>query len=228
MNMDEQLRGLYLAENEDYYTVKYRSREDWLIGRSRNPICGQQTLGGSDAGVVMGVSTFKTPQELYSERRVGVKSNTGENERMRRGHDAEPHIRALFAIEHPEYQVDDGTDLVFYSKKYPWASCSLDSILHDGTSFGVHEIKSVQWSVKWKGEFAPDAYFLQVVHNMMVTGWAFGILHARICGRFTRDRLYYYPREQILEQGEALMEEERRFLEAVETGSPIPYKIPML
>ena len=228
--MNEIANGIH-AETDDYFTVRYATRDDWLVGRQYNGRNGDITIGGSDAAVVEGVSSFKTAQELMAELRgERQKPDLSGNESIRRGVESEPHIRALFAIEHPEYQETDGTHIVFYSKKYPWASASLDGILLDRMSGerGTHEIKSVAYSHSWKGENAPDYYFLQCVHQMMVTGFEFGILHARVIGRWTHDRLFQYLRGDILEQGEQLMEDERRFVESVKTGKPLPFKIPTL
>lgn len=228
--MNEIANGIH-AETDDYFTVRFATRDDWLVGRQYNGRTGDITIGGSDAAVVEGVSSFKTAQELMAELRgERQKPDLSGNESIRRGVESEPHIRALFAIEHPEYEVADGTNIVFYSKKYPWASASLDSIVRETATGerGTHEIKSTAYSRAWKGEYAPDYYFLQVVHQMMVTGFEFGILHARVIGRWTHDRLFQYLRGDILEQGEQLMEDERRFVESVKTGKPLPFKIPTL
>lgn len=219
------------AETDAYFAVRYQSRDEWKANRNRNPRTGGLTVGGSDAPVVEGISSFKSAQELMDELRGEVEPpNLDGNPNIQRGVQSEPLIRQLFAVEHPEYQVVDGTGIVFYSKIYPWASASLDGILLDSMSGerGSHEIKSVMYSSKWKGDFAPDDYFIQVVHQMMVTGFDFGILHARVIGRWTHDRLFKFMRQDILEQGEQLMEDERRFVESVKTGKPLPYKIPTL
>lgn len=227
--MSEIAKGI-ADETDDYFTVRYATRDDWLVGRQHNGRTGEITVGGSDASVIEGVSSFKTAKELLEELRGERLHDFEGNERTKRGQESEPHIRALFAIEHPEYEVADGTNIVFYSKKYPWASASLDSIVRETATGerGTHEIKSTAYSRAWKGEYAPDYYFLQVVHQMMVTGFEFGILHARVIGRWTHDRLFQYLRGDILEQGEQLMEDERRFVESVKTGKPLPFKIPTL
>lgn len=219
-----------MAETDDYFAVRYDGRCEWLVGRAFNPRTGRQTLGASDAGVVEGVSRFKTAQELYDERRGWrTAADLSLNPNVARGVASEPLLRNLFRVEHPDYEVADGTNVVFYSKRWPWASASLDSILRYGGMLGVHEIKSVTWSSKWRGEFLPDDYFLQVVHQLMVTGWGFATLQARVIGNsLTTERLYSYSREQVLEQGQALMEDELKFITAVERGDGLScYKIPI-
>lgn len=227
--MNQEIADWAVEETDAYFAVRYPSRDEWRANRNRNPRTGGLTVGGSDAPVVEGISSFKTAQELMAELRGEVeRPNLDGNPNIQRGVQSEPLIRQLFAVEHPEYQVADGTGIVFYSKRYPWASASLDTILMDARGFGSHEIKSVMYSSKWKGDFAPDDYFIQVVHQMMVTGWEYGLLHARIVGRYTHDKLYQYSAADIAEQGAILMADEQRFIDAVSTGKPLPYKIPII
>lgn len=226
--MTDELLSVALQETDDYFTVRYASHEEWLIGRRTNPRTGEFVLGGSDAASVENCG-FLSPDELRDELRgVREHQDLSGNKNVERGVRSEPHIRALYDIEHPDIEVADGTHIVFYSKKFPWMSCSLDCILFDIEigEFGTGEIKSVSNGSKW-GDYAPDNYFLQVVHQMFVTGWEFGVLHGRIVGKYTRERSYRFTREAIMEQGSILAADEKRFLESVKNGKAIPYKIPI-
>ena len=77
----------------------YGNREEWLVGRSHG-------LGASDIGVVLGVSNFKTPLQLWKEK-VGavVPKDISDNPRVQFGNDAEEPLRGMFRLMHPEYEL---------------------------------------------------------------------------------------------------------------------------
>lgn len=221
-------------ESQDYWTAYYATREDWLIGRRGYSKDGERqiTIGGSDAPVVAGVSSFKTRQELADEL-LGMEEppDLSENENVKRGLLSEPLVRALFAVEHPNLKVYDGTGIVYYSKKYPWMSASLDGICIEPSTgkYFILELKSCLWSRQWQGDYAPDNYFVQVLHQMAVTGFDGVFLRPRVIGqRVTTERDYFFTREQCLEQMECLIEDERRFVEDLEKGNSPSVKIPTI
>lgn len=221
-------------ETLKYWSAYYPSRSDWLIGRRgySNNGCRQITIGGSDAPVVAGVSSFKTRQELADELLGKVEPpDLSENENVKRGVLSEPLVRALFAVEHPNLTVYDGTGIVFYSKQYPWMSASLDGICIEQSTGKIYilELKSCLWSRQWQGDYAPDNYFVQVLHQLAVTGWDGVFLHPRVIGqRVTTERDYFFTREQCAEQIECLAEDERRFIADLEKGVPVSAKIPTI
>lgn len=225
---------ILLEHNNNFTVSPCGNRGDWLKQRTFNPD-GHFTLGGSDAACFSNKG-FRSVQELFDEKRalhIGAKEPTEspDNYKLKRGRDSEPHIRELFRVEHPEYDVYDGTGFVLYSTRLPFASASLDGILVSaGGRLGVLEIKSCDWSQKWKGEYCPDDYFLQVLHYLMVTGYDFAWLVARIIGQtFTTERRYYFDRNDptIKEQLYLLEKTEREFVERVEMNRRPNFVIPI-
>lgn len=144
--------------------VLYPSKDEWRRGR-------QQTLGASDVPTIMGLTdAWRTPKQLYLEKVGEVAGEVQENEDMRIGTESEAQIKELYAIEHSDLTVYDGTNMVFISREYPFASCSLDAIVHHGDTLCDLEIKCGRFGEKWKGNYLPDNYFVQLLWQSFVTG----------------------------------------------------------
>lgn len=196
-------------------------------------------LGASDAGTIIGVNTWKTNVELWAEK-------TGQREAedisskpyVKYGHDAEPHIRALFALDHPELTVSfESPYKIIRSDTHPFIFCTPDGELQDGMGrHGGLEIKTTeimssrQWA-EWDGRI-PDQYYAQVCHQMLAAGWSFVWLRAQIkfttrdCERRAETRDYYIGREDVEEDIKALLEAESAFWEQVQSRTCPPLKLP--
>lgn len=141
------------------------------------------------------------------------------------GNKAEEPIRELFQADHPEYKVDYHEFRILQSKKYPFMQASLDGELtdQDGRK-GILEIKtssinqSMQYA-KWKDQI-PDNYYAQILHYLLVTGWDFVVLRARLrCDWWddvARERDYRIDRCNVEADLEYLLEAEMRFWKCVE------------
>jgi len=70
--MNQEIADWAVKETDAYFAVRYQSRDEWRANRNRNPRTGGLTVGGSDAPVVEGISSFKYPQELMAELRGEV------------------------------------------------------------------------------------------------------------------------------------------------------------
>ena len=96
----------------------YDDEAKWLEGR-------QGRIGASQVGTVLGLTDqWKTRRQLFDEMTGRSVDEFKGNEYTKRGQSEEPLIRALWAIEHPGWDVYDGTHLLFVSKTEPWRSCS--------------------------------------------------------------------------------------------------------
>lgn len=101
------------------------------------------------------------------------------------GVDAEPHLRAMFALDFPQYRVTyDKYAMISNNPACPFAFATLDGDLSEGICRGVLEIKTTeilrqsQWK-EWDGKI-PTHYYIQVVHQLMSTLYDFAVLKARI------------------------------------------------
>ena len=207
--------------------IECKSREDWLEHRKGK-------IGGSDAASVLGVNPWKTNRDLFDEK-TGRREpqDIGENPAVKYGKEAEEHLRALFALDFPEYEVEYFGDAMFVNDEIPFAHASLDGILIEKETGrkGILEIKtstiqSAAHSAEWKDGRIPQNYYCQILHYLAVTGFEFAILKAKL--RYFREgeemsassRHYRIEREEVKEDIAALMEAEKKFAEAMTSGKP--------
>lgn len=200
------------------------THEAWLQERKRG-------LGASDAGTILGVNNWKSNTELWEEK-VGLREaeDIGHKPHVQYGHDAEPHLRALFALDHPELEVTyESPYKMIFSDELPFLFATPDGELeelgtgrHGGLEIKTTEIQNpAQWA-EWKGRI-PQTYYAQVCHQMLATGWDFVDLVAQIKWT-TREgekrketREYHIERHEALEDIEALKEATIKFWHSVET-----------
>lgn len=212
---------------------KLGSREEWLQARSK-------LIGGSDAACVLGLNPWKSNTELWEEKTgKRVPTDIGDNEFVKYGHDAEPHIRALFALDFPQYEVFYEEDNIWTNDKYPFAHASLDGwIVEKETGRkGILEIKTTNilqsmQKEKWN-ERIPDNYFCQCMHYLMVTEFDFVILKAQLKSEFNGElylqtKHYLMNREDFEEDIEYLKVAEQRFYENIVKNERPPFVLPQI
>lgn len=195
------------------------SREEWLKHRSR--------IGGSDAAAIVGLNPYKTNTDLYLEK-TGQKESHDISDKpyVLYGTKAEEHLRELFRLDFPQYQVQYFDNNMYLNSKYPFAHASLDGELTDEDGRrGILEIKTTNilqsmQKEKWKDRI-PDNYFIQVLHYLMVTEFDFVVLKAQLKSEFggqiyLQTKHYFIERSEVVGDIEYLAEEERKFWKRVE------------
>ena len=195
------------------------SREEWLKHRSR--------IGGSDAAAIVGLNPYKTNTDLYLEK-TGQKESPDISDKpyVLYGTKAEEHLRELFRLDFPQYQVQYFDNNMYLNSKYPFAHASLDGELTDEDGRrGILEIKTTNilqsmQKEKWKYRI-PDNYFIQVLHYLMVTEFDFVVLKAQLKSEFggqiyLQTKHYFIERSEVEGDIEYLAEEEAKFWKFVE------------
>ena len=194
--------------------IQFDSFDSWLNAR--------HGIGGSDASAVLGISPYKTNVDLYLEK---IGQRVPGEDYVRYGHDAEPLLRSLFALDHPEYKVEYFGDNMIQNEKSPWAHASLDGELtdQDGRK-GILEIKTTNilqsmQREKWRDQI-PDNYYIQVLHYLLVTEYEFVELRAQLKSVWqgqirleTKD--YHIERSDVEEDIEILKQAEEEFWQNV-------------
>lgn len=196
--------------------------ETWLKAR----VSG---LGASEASAVLGLNPYMSNVDLWRIKTGRKKAaNISSDAHVAYGHNAEGPIRELFALDYPEYDVSYGGafDMVS-SEAHPWAFATLDGRLVERATGrkGVLEIKTTEilrsmQKEKWRDKI-PDNYFVQVLHQLLVTGWDFAILHAQLKRVWdgeikTERRSYLIEREDVLEDIKILEDAEIKFWRMVQ------------
>lgn len=134
--------------------------KDWHEWRGKG-------IGSSDAPIIMGVSPYKTPYQLW-ETKIGVKQPTDDdgNWATRRGNELEPVARSM-------YELETGLEMpatLAYNEKYPFLRASLDG--WNAETQTLLEIKCPgrdDHATAMSGKI-PEKYIPQVQHQLFVTG----------------------------------------------------------
>ena len=198
-------------------------------------------LGASDAGTIIGANRWKTNLDLFREK-TGLKEaeDISEKPHVKLGHDAEPLIRALFAMENPQYEVEyESPFKMIFNDEHSFIFCTPDGELVERFTRrkGILEIKTTeirnpaQWK-EWDGRI-PDTYYAQICHQLLATGWDFAILKVRI--RYHKDgelriaeRQYNIEREEAKEDIEYLLAAEIDFWDHIQSETLPDLKLPSI
>lgn len=191
--------------------IVLKDRDEWLANRSR--------IGGSDASAIVGMNPYRTNIELW-QIKTGqlVPEDISDKPYVKYGTQAEEHLRELFRLDFPEYQVEYTENNMFLNDCFPFAHASLDGWLtdQDGRQ-GILEIKTTNilqsmQKEKWNHRI-PDNYYIQLLHYFMVTEFDFAILKAQLKSEFNRE-IYLQTRHYKIERSE--VQEDIEFLEDAE------------
>ncbi len=142
---------------------------EWLEWR-------REGIGSSDAPVIMGVSPWTSPYQLWREK-LQIDPPKSENSAMARGKELEPRIRREFT-RMTHWQVEPDTAI---HADYPWMRASFDGINWETKE--LIEIKTVNQKdhdIARDGIVngtVPDKYYPQLQHLLAVAGVRF----KRIC-----------------------------------------------
>lgn len=162
---------------KNYTKELYKTREEWLAHRG---------IGSSDAAAVCNKSKWKTANDVYKSLTSTTQKKEVKNARMTEGTKAEPLIRALFELEHPEYKVTHPPkkgSWLFRRKDYPLLTLTPDGLLEEiatGKKYGL-EIKDIELRKReqkelWLNDTLPDDYYFQTLHYMVVKDDLDGVL----------------------------------------------------
>lgn len=196
------------------------NRAEWLKNRTR--------IGGSDASAIVGMNPYMSNVELW-EIKTGITTqrDISEEPYVKYGTEAEQHLRELFKLDFPEYEMHYAENNMWTNDKYPFSHASLDGWLIDQDGrMGIWEckttniLKSMQ-KEKWRDRI-PDNYFIQLLHYFMVTEFEFAVLKAQLKSEFNGD-VYIQTKHYKIERAEVeddiiyLAKAEAKFWEQVQT-----------
>lgn len=217
-----------------YEKVKVRhGSPEWLSLRMKG-------IGASDAAAVLGLSNWKSNQELWEEK-VGLRQpkDLSENERVKYGQAAEKHLVALFKLQYADrYKVRVDKNVVYFRNGFQFASLDGELTELETGDKGVHEDKTVLadsslvWE-EWKDKI-PNTYYVQVVHQLLVTGWKFVIINPEFRwldknGEIaTRTRRIKILAEEVAEDMKILDEAEHEFWGYVQRKERPPRRLPQI
>lgn len=179
-----------------FYRESFPSRESWLAVR-------RDGIGASDAAAALQISPWVSITQLWEEKtgRRQPKDLSG-IEAVQRGVREEPVIRERFITDHPEFLVSYHEFDILHLTTHPYITATLDGeivALDDVPRHGIEagmrgvlEIKTGSYTTQryldaWTGDVLPEHYFAQVCQQLLVTGWDFAWVQAKL---FREDRTY--------------------------------------
>ena len=189
-------------------------RDDWLKDRDK-------FIGASEAGAILGVG-FTSKIDLWREKTGRAKrKNLDSNEAVQYGRRAENPLRNLFMSKHPEMALQYRPYDYLYQEERPWLRATLDGEIYPFGAWdrrGILEIKTATCSSradwqKWDGR-VPDAYYAQICHQMLASGFTWAYLFAELTSGATGNaelRQYYFDRADMERDIEYLLTEEEKF-----------------
>ncbi len=185
-------------------------RANWLAQRNTG-------IGGSDVAALLGLSKWKTPLQLYLEKR-GEAEPQPDNEAMRWGRYLEPVVRQAYADE-------TGNEVRMLAEQvrhplYDHMVANLDGfVFFPNGPRRVFEAKTARTAEGWgepRTDEIPQPYLLQVQHYMVVTGFPVADVAVLIGG--ADFRIYEVPADPELQQ--MIVDACAEFWQRVRTGNP--------
>lgn len=143
----------------------FNTKEEWLRARKGK-------ITSTMVSAILGLNPYMTNQEAW-EILVGLKEpqDISDKSYVQYGLKAEEHIRRLFALNHPEYEVEEVNTNewhLYVDDEYPFLCASGDGTYkkEDGKKGSLEvktsEVLSSQHKENWK-DAIPTNYFLQVL-----------------------------------------------------------------
>ena len=202
--------------NETYTVLKYKSKDEWRENRFKG-------IGSSDSSAVVGLNPYKSSQQLYREKKGLVEvEDISEKDFVKYGIEAEEHLRNLFQLDFPQFKVHYQSDTILQRNDKPYLLASPDGLLVDEKGrLGILEIKTTNilasmQKEKWQQGHIPDNYYIQCLHQMLVSRAEFVCLKAQLKFKYGDDiqlstRHYWIERENVLDDIDYLEEEIDKF-----------------
>lgn len=195
-------------------------------------------IGASSAASAIGQNPYQSNVELWKilTGKKTQKELIG-NEAVDFGVRAEPVVRELFKLNHPEITIEYHQFDILSQSERPFIRATLDgqattdSPLRFGATKGILECKTstprtkADWD-KWNGRI-PQNYYIQVLHQLAATGWDYVWLAALLRGQSEIVyREYYFDRVDREEDIADLIRREEIFWGYVERNEEPPEILP--
>lgn len=173
------------------------SHSDWLQMRKAG-------IGGSDCAAAVGLSRWKSPFQLWSEKTDRIVPTKG-GEALYWGSLMEPILRNEFT-KRTNLEVQE-CPFFLRSKEHKHMLANIDGyVRNEDGSFSVLEIKTANaYAVQDWQDGLPIEYFAQIIHYMVVTGMSSAYVAVLLGGN--EFRIQKYDRDEEMIQHIVQMEE---------------------
>ena len=186
-------------------------REEWLEER-------RKSIGGSDAGAILGLNPYQSAYSLWAEKTGRVTPpDLDDKEAVRLGHDLEDYVAK-------RWKEATGNDVrrcnyFLHNDDYPFAHALIDREIV-GVKAGLECKTTSSWEIIKQcreGKF-PDQWYAQIMHYLMLTGWESYELAVLCFGH----GFYHFTVKRDEDEIRALAKAEQDFWGYVEKNVPPP------
>lgn len=180
-------------------STKGMSRAEWLVRR-------RDTIGGSDAAALVGMSKYATPYTVWADKTNRLPEQE-DNEAMRLGRDLEDYVARRW-MEATGKKVRK-ENAMLHNPLYPFAHADVDRVVIGEKAILECKTTSTLDVKQFKGVDFPDKYYVQCVHYLAVTGYDRCYLGVLVFGKGFFE--FTLERDQV--EIDALMSAEKEFME---------------
>ena len=187
-------------------------------------------IGGSDCAAILGKNPYMTNVELW-EIKTGRKKqqDISDKDCVKFGVAAEQHLRELFKLDYPEFEVIYEPYNNNANPQYDFIRGSFDGRLIEKSTNkkGILEIKTTNilqsmQKEKWRNQI-PMNYYCQCLFYMAVYEAEFCVLKAQLKTMFDgvpylQTRHYFIERSEVQADIDYLMQKGSEFWESVQSG----------
>lgn len=142
-------------------STKDMSRFEWLQERTKG-------IGGSDAGIILGLNKYRTAFELWLEKTGQVEPVEVDNEAIYWGNQMEDVVAKEF--EKRTGKKVRRTNFMYSHPEHPFIKANIDRLIVGESALLECKTASAYLAKEWEGEEVPDTYLVQVQHYLGVTG----------------------------------------------------------
>lgn len=150
-----------MAINQHAISIRNMNRAEWLQERTKG-------IGGSDAGIILGLNKYRTSFELWLEKTGQVDPIEIDNEAIYWGNQMEDVVAKEF-----EKRTDKRvrrTNFMYSHPEYPFIKANLDRLIVAESAILECKTASAFLAKEWESEEVPATYLVQVQHYLGVTG----------------------------------------------------------
>lgn len=173
-------------------------------------------IGGSDMPIIMGLSSYKTPYQLYLEKTGLIETNDEMTQLQYWGHKLENIVREEFATRN---NVLVETPDTIIHPFYTFLRANIDGFIPEKNAILEVKCSSAFMSQQWGedgSDIIPMNYLVQVAHYCAVTNAECAYIAVLIGGNDYRE--YKYIRDVELEQH--VIDAAKTFWECVQSTNP--------
>lgn len=181
-------------------STKEMSRYEWLQERAKG-------IGGSDAGIILGVNKYRTAFELWLEKTGQVEPQEIDNEAIYWGNEMENVVAKEF--EKRTGKKVRRTNFMYSHKEHPFIKANVDRLIVGESAILECKTASAYLAKEWEGEEIPASYLVQVQHYLGVTDKEKGYIAVLVGG----NKFIWKEVERDQELIDMIFNEEKHFWE---------------